>query len=444
MTKLTQTTAGALLKRKPDGSFKPSATLDHEVGGLRLVVGARKATWTVDYKPHGTREDGRRHAKVRMTLGDAMTMSLPDARTAARAVKLEVAQGRDPHAEKRDARALAIAKRVLKPTTLAEALDAYEKDVLARRSPSEDTRRQAVAYARKAIRLMDAGELAAGALDVSAVRKLIRTMDGSAAEVRHVYGALSRFCGWMLEEGLIEANPCEALPRRQRPKPGKARDHVPSLAELKAVWKAVEDEPPNVRDLVRFLLLTPLRLNEGAGLLWSEVDVDRSPSLDGRPSGTPYARIVIAAERMKNGEAHELPLSKPAMSILVPPDQKPGGKRGALVFPSGEGKPFDGWNRLLTRIRKTLGQSDAGRDSRFSVHDIRRAFASHLAEKFDENLLDLMLAHRPASRSGAGAAYQKAKRLNERPAVMTAWAAMVTGEAAEASSPNVLPFPRAG
>ena len=76
----------------------------------------------------------------------------------------------------------------------------------------------------------------------------------------------------MVEEGLIGANPCDALPRRQRPKPGRARDHVPSLAEIKAVWAAVEDEP--MRDLVRFLLLIPLRRDEGAGLRWSEVDFD--------------------------------------------------------------------------------------------------------------------------------------------------------------------------
>ena len=34
-----------------------------------------------------------------------MTTPLPDARTAARAIKIEVAQGRNPHAEKMNARA---------------------------------------------------------------------------------------------------------------------------------------------------------------------------------------------------------------------------------------------------------------------------------------------------------------------------------------------------
>ena len=72
---LTQTIVGAALKRTPDGKFAPKAPLrDHEVGGLLLVVGIRTATWCVDYKPHGTREDGRRHSKVRMTLGDATMM----------------------------------------------------------------------------------------------------------------------------------------------------------------------------------------------------------------------------------------------------------------------------------------------------------------------------------------------------------------------------------
>ena len=361
MTKLTQTTVGALLKRKPDGSFTPSATRDHEVGGLVGVVGVRKATWCVDYKPHGTREDGRRHAKVRMTLGDMMTMPLPDARTAARAVKVEVAQGRNPHAVKMNMRAQAIAERAVKPMTLAESLDAYEKDMAKRRSPSETSRRQAVAYARKAVRLMKAGEMAGDRLNVGTIRNLIRTMEGSGSEVRHVYGALSRFCGWMVEEGLIEANPCDALPRRHRPKPGKARDHVPSLAELKAVWAAVEGEP--MRDLVHFLLLTPLRLNEGAGLRWSEVDIDR-------------ARILIAAERMKNGESLELPLSKQALAILV--ERKPASaKPDALSFPSNASKPFAAWTPLLTRIRKAIGQGAADRDARFNFHDVRRGFASH-------------------------------------------------------------------
>ena len=326
MTKLTQAIVGALLKRGPDGCFTPSKTRDHEVGGLLLVIGVRKATWCVDYKPHGTREDGHRHAKVRMPLGDAMTTPLPDARTTARAVKIEVAQGRHPHAEKMNARAQAIAERAVRPMTLGLALAAYEQDMLKRREPSETTRRQEVHYAKKAIALTEAHELAVNRIDVGAIRKLIRTMGGSDSEVRHVYGALSRFCDWLVEEGMIDANPCDALPRRQRPKPGKSREYVPSLDVLRRVWTALEAEPQ--RDFVQFNLLVPLRRGEAAGLVWGEVDLERG-------------WVRIAAPRMKNGETHELPLAKQALAILAnrrPANAKP----DALVFPSGEGKPYDG------------------------------------------------------------------------------------------------------
>ena len=103
---------------------------------------------------------------------------------------------------------------------------------------------------------------------------------------------------------------------------------------------------------------------------------------------------------MKNAEAHELPLAPEALKILVRRcgDGEP--KSEALVFPSTEGKPYDGWNRLLCRIRKAIGQEGMKREARFAVHDIRRAFSTHLAERFDENLLDLMIAHKPASRRG--------------------------------------------
>ena len=173
---------------------------------------------------------------------------------------------------------------------LSQALDGYQKAVMARREPSEATRRQSVHYARKAVRLMKAETLPLSRLDASMIRLTIEIAEGSAGERRHVFGGLSRFCDWLVEERMINANPCASVPRRARPKPGKARDHVPSFEELRAVWAAVESEPAVVRDLIRFLLLTPLRRDEAAGLVWSEVDLSRG-------------WIKIGADRMKNAGA---------------------------------------------------------------------------------------------------------------------------------------------
>ena len=170
---------------------------------------------------------------------------------------------------------------------------------------------------------MEAEALAPSRLGGSTIRLMVETAEGSAGERKHVFDELSRFLSWCRRQGLVEHNPCDALDRDERPKPGKARDHVPSLKILRAVWAAVEDEP--MRDLVHSLLLVPLRRDEAAGLLWSEVDLDEG-------------RVLIGADRMKNDEAHELPLAPQALAILAarkPANAKPGG----LVFPSGEGSP---------------------------------------------------------------------------------------------------------
>jgi integrase len=135
-----------------------------------------------------------------------------------------------------------------------------------------------------------------------------------------------------------------------------------------------------------------------------------------------------------------LPLAPEALEILIRRRDVSDPKPEALVFPSGESKPYDGWNRLLTRIRKAIGQGSMKREARFAPHDIRRGFSTHLAERFDENLLDLIIAHRPASRRGSGAAYQKAKRLNERPIVIRAWSALILGEKQAKQPDNALPF----
>jgi integrase len=425
---MTQTTVGAALRRDANGAFAPIVVKDDQVTGLNLIVTTRRAFWALTYQPHGINPStGKRWGGgTRFELGDAFAMPLADARTGALAAKAKVRAGGDPHKERMRARAEAVALRSARPVVVADLMRDYEQALLARRNPSESSRRQSIHYARKAVRLMRAETLAIDHLDARMIRKLIESMNESAAERRHVFHGLLGFLGWLMRQGVIETNPCASLDRSERPRPGKARDHVPSLDELARVWAAVEDEPPTARDLVRLLISTPLRLAEAAGLRWGEVDVERG-------------WIKVAAERMKNARPHELPLTPQALEIVrvrraVGAERKP----NDLVFPSGVSKPFDGWARLIKRIRKRLGQNECARENRFSPHDVRRAFVTHLADRFDENLLDLMLAHRPLSRVGASAAYQKAKRLPERVPVMAAWGRMLAGEID--NSQNVIPM----
>jgi integrase len=401
--KITETRRTELLRRP----LKPSVTRDLDVPSLVLIVTTRRSFWALVYQPRGVNPaTGKRWGGgVRHELADAQLVGVAEARGLALAAKAIVRAGGDPHRQAMTSRASAEASRTAMPTTVGVALDAYERAMMARREPSEWTRKQSVRYARLAVAYMNAAELPIGSITTAMVRVLIEVTPGSGAQRQHVYGSLNRFMSWVRKQGLIEGNPCSDLDRTDRPRPSRARDHVPSLATLRAIWRAVEDEPQ--RDLVRFMLLVPLRRNEAGGLTWREVDF-------------PQGRVRVAAHRMKARTPHELPLSPPARTIL---EARKLAATGDLVFPSANGTPYMNWDKLLTRIRARIGEDKNEKEDRFSLHDLRRAFVSHLAEDFDVDALDQVLAHK---RSGVAAIYQRSKRWPERVRALDVWAALIT------------------
>ena len=408
----------------------PAVIFDTDFPGLALHTGAKRAFWTYTFSPHGTNPaTGKRWGATRLELGDVGVVTLPEARRLALTAKAAVKAGRDPQREKMALRAAQAFARGTKPggATMAEALAAYENALVtaptetARRKSSIGTRKQAVAYARKAIRLLKAEATAPHAIDAQAVRRLLDSLNASDAERRHVFGGFKRFMSWCCKRGMAANNPCDGLERDERPKPGKARDNAPDLETLRNVWRVVGNEGPALRDLTRFLCLTPLRIGEASGLRWGEVDLER-------------AWIKIDGARMKNGEPHELPLSEPARRILMRRRGEKTPEPAELVFPTPEaGKALNSWTRLTTRVRRAIGHDALPADRQFRWHDIRRSFVTLLAEEFDEAALDAMLAHR---RKGVAGVYQKQKYLNRRPAIMARWAALLD----DAPSANVVPL----
>jgi integrase len=407
--KLTQTVVDALVRRGLDGRFTPSRTLDDRVGGLVLAVGPRRAAWTVSYIPHGRTAAGKRLGRATMTIADATFISVHDARAKAQAIKLMVAEGRDPLREQRSAKAAAVAERHAKPETTDEAAKVYAGVMLAKRELTEKHRKQQIAYVGKAIRIMGVEARPVRDLDGTDIRALIDRMDGSPGERRHILGALDRFLRWLRKRDMIASNPCREIDDDERPRAVVRRDYVPSLAELRAIWRAANDAPDIVRDLVHFMLLTPLRRGEAAGLRWNEIDFDAG-------------WIRIPGARMKNRLRHELPLSQPALEIVKRRRGQGAVKPDALVFPSQAGTALDNWSRTLRRIRQEIGQAEAARSDRFNFHDIRRGFVTCLAEHFDEALLDRILAH---SRGGVAGTYQHARYMKARPRVMETWASIL-------------------
>lgn len=208
----------------------------------------------------------------------------------------------------------------------------------------------------------------------------------------------------------LENNPCDKI------KPGELigakakRKRVLTDDEIRLLWKVTGDITYPLGPLVRVLLLTGQRLREIAHGEWrSEVDLGE-------------AVWTIPGSRMKNGDAHEVPLSPLALDILK---SLPRFQGGTFVFSSTDGqRPVSGFSKyklkldraMLRAHRRALGvPEDDGALRRaliladgetiprdycvepFTFHDLRRSMRTRLsALPIPDEVRELMIAHRPS------------------------------------------------
>ena len=103
-----------------------------------------------------------------------------------------------------------------------------------------------------------------------------------------------------IERDWLDSNPCQMI---KRPAPDRQRQRVLSEEEVRAVWKALDEEHPIIAALFRIWLLTAQRGSEVHGASWEEMDLTTG-------------WWTIPGERSKNGLDHRVPLSPQALRIL--------------------------------------------------------------------------------------------------------------------------------
>ena len=134
---------------------------------------------------------------------------------------------------------------------------------------------------------------------------------------------------------------------------------------------------------------------------WTEFDLDR-------------ARWDIPAERMKMKTPHIIPLSRQAVEVLRALRLLTG--NGKLVFPGALDKNTCMSNNTLLYALYRLGYQ-----GRMTGHGFRGLASTILNENdFDDEHVDLQLAH--MKRNKVSAAYNHAKYLKQRTAMMQWWA----------------------
>ncbi len=290
----------------------------------------------------------------RMKLGTYPLLSLAKARTKAASALRNVELGDDPATEKQQDRHA--------PTFEQVALEYLECHAKTKKKSWEEDKR----VINKDL-IPEFGKEQAKNITRQDVRAFLQRKGASAPIMANRIRALLRkIYNWAITSDIVEGNPVYLVPA-----PGKERqrERVLSEDEIKCVWKAIDADKNDADDshkkvktlsagIMKLRLLTAQRGAEVMGMEWSELDVENG-------------WWTIPAEKTKNGLSHRVPLSAPALAIVM--EMKSAVENdnySRFVFPSPKGDThIRNPQKALERIQKATKIDFVG-------HDFRRTAAS--------------------------------------------------------------------
>ena len=367
---------------------------DQLMAGLYLVVQPSGAKgWAVRYRHAGT---PRKH-----TLGAYPAIDLKTARHLASKALRTVAEGRDPGREK-------IQQRAAKPDTVETVARQFIERHCNRTNRSRT--------ARETQRLLDLHVLPRWRTRLlreitrrDVLDLLDRVVDsGKPIAANRTFSAVRKMFNWAVARDIVVTSPCAGV---KPPTAERSRDRVLADSELRNVWHAADKIGGPFGALVQLLIVTGQRRDEVAQARWSEID------LDGR-------MWTLARERVKTGNPHEVPLSKPAIAIL----QTLPRIGGNYVLTTTGDAPSSNYAKNKRRLDALLPDDMPP----WRLHDLRRSAASGMA-RLGVNLpvIEKVLNHSSGSFAGIVGVYQKHTFSDEKRKALEAWANHVVAVVAD-------------
>ena len=388
----------------------------NHVGGVRGLVlnvtmyGSR--SWVLRYQVAGKRRD--------FGLGSYPSVTLADAREAARMARAKLAQGIDPIEDARRARARLIAE-IHTGMTFGDAAKRYiasHEKGWKNAKHAQQWQRSLDMYATPVL-----GKVPVRDISLAMVLKVLEPIWASKTETAtRLRGRIESVIDWAIARGYrTDSNPArwKGLLDKLLPAPGKVAKtrHFEALAygQLPAfVGQLVTLEGMGAKALM-FVILTAARSGEVRGAIWEEIDL--------------AARVwTIPAERMKASKAHRVPLSDAAIALLQEMKalaQAAGRTTGrAYVFPSPNsrdpelGSPLS--DMTLTAVLRRLKLEAV-------PHGFRSTFRDWCAEQTDypNEVAELALAHAVGNK--VEAAYRRGDLFGKRQQLMQDWADYALG-----------------
>jgi integrase len=309
-------------------------------------------------------------------------------------------EGGDP-IEARRQRDLAVKLEASKAMTFAEAASAYIKSHGAAWRNSDHRKQWARTIAHHVEPVI--GDLPVAAVDTACVMRVLQpiwtTVPETASRIR---GRLERILAWATVQGLrVGENPArwrghldQLLPPRRKIARVKHHEAMP-YAGVPAFLVRVRDRIGLAARMLEFTILVAARTGETVGATWDEIDLR---------AGT----WTIAAERMKGGRIHRVPLSDRAIKILRELPRQ-GGDR---VFPLSD--------KAMLKLLARMGHRG------ITVHGFRSAFRDWAAERtnYPREAVEAALAHVLGDQTET--AYFRSDLFERRQQLMAAWAAYCT------------------
>jgi integrase len=408
-------TVKALENLKP-GPARREVPDGHTRGLFYVLQPSGSASWAYRYRFAGKTK--------KLTLGPYPALDLKASRQMASEAAQALARGDDPAAAKQVAKvtartAAANPERDLVETVAETFMERYAKKQTREKSWRETERllnREVVAPWRgrrlSAIKRADVHEL------------LDRIVDRAPIVANRTLGALRQMCTWAVERGLTETSPCEKV---RAPAPERSRDRVLTDDEIRAAWAAFEDVGWPFGALAQMLLLTGQRLREVGNARWQEVDFAAKT-------------WTIPKERVKNGIAHEIPLSEAALRILGALPRIEAGRRPAsFIF------TVNGHSAVSDYAgAKVAFDKGAPPMPHWTFHDLRRTAASGMAGLgIAPHVVEAVLNHKSGSIRGVAAIYNRYNYGAEKRAALEAWGRSLDALISGAPAGNVVELAKA-
>ena len=252
------------------------------------------------------------------------------------------------------------------------------------------------------------GALSVQAIDTSLVMKVLEPIWTAKSETAsRLRGRIETILNWAKVRGYRDGeNPARWKGHLDHLLPAKSKvrrvQHHAAMpyAQLPHFMAALREQDSIGARAFEFLILTAARTGEVIGARWGEIDLKN--------------RLwTVAAERMKAGKEHRVPLCRRAVEILqaIKPEKA---QEDTFVFPGSKPQnPQSNMVFLMLLRRMKL--------SHLTTHGFRATFKTWATERtnFPREVIEAALAHVAGNK--VEAAYQRGDVFDKRRRLMSAW-----------------------